>query len=62
MIEKMLKNFASEEKGSVTVDWIVLTAGLVGLAVAVLATVNTGTTSVATRTSDAIAVMDATQG
>ncbi|MGH1331020.1 MAG: hypothetical protein ACRBBK_09070 [Paracoccaceae bacterium] len=62
MIEKMLTRFASEEKGSVTVDWIVLTAGLVGLAVAILATVNTASSDVASRTSDAIAAIDASQG
>lgn len=62
MIEKMLKTFASEEKGNVTVDWLVLTAGLVGLAVAILATVNSASSDLATRTDDAISFVAASQG
>jgi len=30
--EKQLKNFLSDECGAVTVDWVVLTAAVVGLA------------------------------
>ncbi len=36
------KTFANDEDGAVTVDWVVLTAALVGLAIAVLATIETG--------------------
>lgn len=61
MIEKMLTKFASEEKGSVTVDWIVLTAGLIGLSIAILATVGSASSNVATRTSDAVAIMETIQ-
>ena len=38
----MIKNFASNESGAVTVDWVVLTAALVGLGLAVMAVVSTG--------------------
>lgn len=36
-----IKNFAKDDAGAVTVDWVVLTAALVGLGVALLATVGT---------------------
>ena len=36
------KNFAASESGAVTVDWVVLTAALVGLGLAVMAVVSGG--------------------
>ena len=42
-----IKNFAADESGAVTVDWVVLTAAIVGLGIAVIASVRTGTNSVA---------------
>ncbi|MCK4713426.1 MAG: hypothetical protein KAT26_11165 [Marinosulfonomonas sp.] len=33
----MIKNFAADESGAVTVDWVVLTAAVVGLGLAVIA-------------------------
>jgi len=53
-LEKLFQRFASEEEGSVTIDWIVLTAGLVGLAVAIMASAGGATTDLATRTNDRI--------
>jgi Flp pilus assembly pilin Flp len=44
----LMKKFRRDESGAVTVDWVVLTAALVGLGVAVLATVTTGTNTIAT--------------
>ena len=41
-----IKNFAADESGAVTVDWVVLTAAIVGLGIAVIASVRDGTTSV----------------
>ena len=38
----MLKNFIASESGAVTVDWVVLTAALVGLALAVMGVVSSG--------------------
>ncbi len=37
-----LKSFAYSESGAVTVDWVVLTAALVGLGLAVTNTVSSG--------------------
>ena len=38
----ILNNFRNDEDGAVTVDWVVLTAAIVGLGIAVLTTVGTG--------------------
>ncbi|SLN37386.1 hypothetical protein PSA7680_01799 [Pseudoruegeria aquimaris] len=46
MIIKLFNKFAKDESGAVTVDWVVLTAALVGLAIAVLSTVATGVDNV----------------
>jgi Flp pilus assembly pilin Flp len=32
---KLYKNFRDDESGAVTVDWVVLTAAIVGLAIAI---------------------------
>jgi Flp pilus assembly pilin Flp len=37
-----LKNFRKDEAGAVTVDWVVLTAAVVGLAVAAYSSIETG--------------------
>jgi Flp pilus assembly pilin Flp len=42
-----IKTFAADESGAVTVDWVVLTAAIVGLGIAVIASVRGGTESVA---------------
>ena len=44
---KLAKNFKNDESGAVTVDWVVLTAAIVGLGIAVLTSVSGGTTSLA---------------
>lgn len=36
------KNFIKDEDGAVTVDWVVLTSAIVGLAIAVLVSVSGG--------------------
>ena len=38
-----IKNFRADEDGAVTVDWVVLTAAIVGLGIAVLTSVGGGT-------------------
>ena len=38
-----IKNFAKDESGAVTVDWVVLTAAIVGLGIAVMASVGQST-------------------
>ncbi|MEL6203754.1 MAG: hypothetical protein AAFR47_00370 [Pseudomonadota bacterium] len=37
-----ISNFARDEDGAVTVDWVVLTAAIVGLGIAVLGVVSGG--------------------
>ena len=37
-----IENFAKSESGAVTVDWVVLTAAIVGLGLAVMAVVSSG--------------------
>ena len=44
---KFFKNFSKDEDGAVTVDWVVLTAAVVGLGVAGVATVSDGIGTVA---------------
>ncbi|WP_194098081.1 Flp family type IVb pilin [Marivivens aquimaris] len=36
-----IKNFRRDEDGAVTVDWVVLTAAMVGIAIAIIGSVNT---------------------
>ncbi|MGZ9811330.1 hypothetical protein ACXN5S_12785 [Pseudoroseicyclus sp. H15] len=43
-----IKNFRSDESGAVTVDWVVLTAAIVGLGIAVLGSIQTGAGNLAT--------------
>jgi Flp pilus assembly pilin Flp len=38
----LLKTFRSDESGAVTVDWVVLTAAIVGLGIVVMTTVGGG--------------------
>jgi len=52
---KLAKNFKRDEDGAVTVDWVVLTAAIVGLGLAVLASVSGGTTSLADKISSNLA-------
>jgi Flp pilus assembly pilin Flp len=45
MVRKMIARFAADEAGAVTVDWVVLTAGVVAFGVMVVASItgNMGT-------------------
>jgi len=40
-----IKNFRKDEDGAVTVDWVVLTAAVVGLAIAAFSSINTSATA-----------------
>jgi Flp pilus assembly pilin Flp len=42
-----IKTFRADEDGAVTVDWVVLTAAIVGLGIAVLVSVRGGATQMA---------------
>ena len=41
---KYFKSFRTDDDGAVTVDWVVLTAAIVGLAVALIAIISAGAT------------------
>jgi Flp pilus assembly pilin Flp len=51
---KLTRRFRTDEDGAVTVDWVVLTAAIVGMGVAVMTTVKSGTSSVATKISQGL--------
>ncbi|WP_425073998.1 hypothetical protein [Sagittula sp. S175] len=51
---KTIKGFVSSEDGAVTVDWVVLTAALVGLAIAAMALYRTSTFSLASNVSSVL--------
>lgn len=48
-------NFLKSEEGAVTVDWVVLTAAIVGLGIAVLASVSGGVTTLSDTISSNLA-------
>ncbi|WP_380057094.1 hypothetical protein ACFE33_03750 [Falsihalocynthiibacter sp. SS001] len=58
----LIKNFVSNESGAVTVDWVVLTAAIVGLGVAVLASVSGGVKSLAGKISSEVSSMTVSNG
>lgn len=45
-----IKNFRKDEDGAVTVDWVVLTAAVVGLAVAAYSSIQTGASNLTSNT------------
>jgi Flp pilus assembly pilin Flp len=47
----MFRKFRNDEEGAVTVDWVVLTAAVVGLGVAALAAVKGGTGALTSKIS-----------
>ena len=47
----LMKNFSRDEDGAVTVDWVVLTAAIVGLGIAVLVSVTSGTKTLTEKVS-----------
>ena len=50
----IVKNFANDESGAVTVDWVVLTAAVVGLAIGVMSTITSNTDNLASDIASAI--------
>ena len=46
-----IKNFRRDEDGAVTVDWVVLTAAVVGLAVAAYNSIQTGASDLTANTN-----------
>ena len=62
---KFIKKFRKEDEGAVTVDWVVLTAAVVGLGVAGVTAVQGGVDTLADNISDGVstqAVGNAAQG
>ncbi len=55
---KFFKNFSKDEDGAVTVDWVVLTAAVVGLGVAAVATVGGSIDTLATDIGSAVDAVD----
>ena len=53
-----IKNFRNDEDGAVTVDWVVLTAAIVGLGIAVLTSVSGGTTALSDAISSELSGME----
>ncbi|MEO9517588.1 hypothetical protein [Shimia sp.] len=49
-MNKFLNKFRKDEDGAVTVDWVVLTAAVVGLAVAAYAAIERGATDLTGQT------------
>jgi Flp pilus assembly pilin Flp len=48
---KFVQNFRNDEDGAVTVDWVVLTAAVVGLAIAAYGSIQSGATDMTDRTA-----------
>ena len=44
-MQKFINKFRRDEDGAVTVDWVVLTAAIVGLGLAIMSTVGSGADS-----------------
>ena len=57
---KLAKKFHNEEDGAVTVDWVVLTAAVVGLGVAALAAVKSGTGTLSTKINTYLSAQEIT--
>lgn len=53
-----IKNFIQSESGAITVDWVVLTAGLVGLGLATMAVVSGGVEDLSGDTATQMASME----
>ena len=51
---KFIKNFRKDEDGAVTVDWVVLTAAVVGLAIAAYGAIQGNTNTVLTATGNSV--------
>lgn len=57
-----IKTFAADDSGAVTVDWVVLTAAVVGLGVAGVSTVSGGVNTLASTISTEVSTKTADNG
>ena len=55
---KFIKSFRAREEGAVTVDWVVLTAAIVGLAIALIAVIAAGATDKSTSVGAQLSSME----
>ncbi len=55
---KFIANFRNDEDGAVTVDWVVLTAAVVGLAVAAYSSIETGSSALTASTATYLGNVD----
>ena len=55
---KLFKKFNNEEDGAVTVDWVVLTAAVVGLGFAALAAIRTATGDLTTKITNHMSTLE----
>ena len=55
---KFIKNFRKDEAGAVTVDWVVLTAAVVGLSAAAYSSIKTGSTDLTGKVQTFMATQD----
>ncbi len=51
---KLLNVFAKDEDGAVTVDWVVLTAAIVGIAIAIMVVIRNALNTTATQIADTV--------
>jgi len=58
---KLIKNFKNDESGAVTVDWVVLTAAVVGLAVAAYSSIERGASTLTSDTETYMGTAEASQ-
>ena len=59
-MHKLIQNFCKNESGAVTIDWIIMTAAVVGIWVAGGAAMETSTSSITSETAVAMNAADAT--
>ncbi|MFP7570307.1 Flp family type IVb pilin [Marivita sp. S2033] len=59
---KFIKNFRNDEDGAVTVDWVVLTAAVVGLAIAAFSMINDNTIALLSNVGTAVGQTELTDG
>jgi len=57
----IFKSFKNDEAGAVTVDWVVLTAAIVGLGLVVMNTVGVGVTDLGTNVAGDLATVGTNQ-
>ncbi|WP_348539476.1 hypothetical protein [Shimia sp. R9_1] len=55
-----MKSFKNDEAGAVTVDWVVLTAGIIGLAIVVFAAIESAARAPVTAAAVTLNAADAT--